>query len=107
MPAISGNKFVVVGGASLLGSHLGEQLLAAGATDVTLMDNLALGSTNNIDELLKDERCTFLRGDITRLNELYDPLAGAAGVFQVAGFLTAPIAANPWMGLDVNVRGLQ
>jgi UDP-glucose 4-epimerase len=107
MPAISGNKFVVVGGASLLGSHIGEQLLAAGSREVTLVDNLALGSTSNIDSLLEDSRCTFIRADITRLNELYDPFSGAAGVFHVAGFLTAPIAANPWMGLDVNVRGLQ
>ena len=107
MPTIPGNKFVVVGGASLLGSHLADQLLAAGAASVTLMDNLALGSTNNIEGPLSDDRCTFVRGDITRLNELYDPLSGAAGVFLVAGFLTAPMAANPWMGLDVNVRGLQ
>jgi UDP-glucose 4-epimerase len=107
MPAILGGKFVVVGGASLLGSHIGEQLLAAGAREVVLMDNLSLGSTENIDFLLADERCTFVRGDILRLNELYDPLADADGVFAVAGFLVAPIAANPWMGIDVNVRGMQ
>jgi UDP-glucose 4-epimerase len=107
MPAISGNKFVVVGGASLLGSHIGEQLLEAGVREVTLLDNLALGSTSNIEGLLADARCSFVRGDVTRLNELHDPFSGAAGVFHVAGFLTAPIAANPWLGLDVNVRGLQ
>ena len=40
MPAVSGGKFVVVGGASLLGSHVGEQLLAGGAKEVVLLDNL-------------------------------------------------------------------
>lgn len=107
MPAISGGKFVVVGGASLLGSHIGEQLLAGGAREVVLVDNLALASTDNIDFLLADQRCTFVRGDAVRLNELYDPLANADGVFAVAGFLTMPIAANPWLGIDVNVRGMQ
>ncbi len=107
MPVISGGKFVVVGGASLLGSHIGEQLLAAGAREVVLMDNLSLGTTDNIDHLLVDKRCSFLRGDVLRLNELFDPLSKADGVFAVAGFLVAPIAANPWMGVDVNVRGLQ
>jgi hypothetical protein len=34
MPAISGGEFVAVGGASLLGSHIGEQLLAGGAREV-------------------------------------------------------------------------
>jgi UDP-glucose 4-epimerase len=42
-----------------------------------------------------------------RLNELFDPFSGADGVFAVAGFLGMPMAANPWVGLDVNVRGMQ
>lgn len=107
MPAISSGKFVVVGGASLLGSHIGEQLLAAGAREVVLLDNLALGSTETIAPLLSDPRCTFVRGDALRLNELYDPLHKADGVFAVAGFLGKPMLANPWAGIDVNVRGLQ
>ena len=107
MPAISGGKFVVVGGASLLGSHLGDQLLAGGAREVVLLDSLALGSTENIDHLLSDKRCTFVRGDALRLNELYDPMADADGVFGVAGFLGMPMLANPWLGIDVNVRGAQ
>lgn len=107
MPVISEGKFVVVGGASLLGSHIGEQLLAGGAREVVLLDNLALGSTDNIDFLLSDKRCTFLRGDALRLNELYDPMAKADGVFAVAGFLGMPMLANPWLGIDVNVRGAQ
>jgi UDP-glucose 4-epimerase len=107
MPAISGGKFVIVGGASLLGSHIGEQLLAGGAREVVLLDSLALGTTDNIDFLLGDKRCTFVRGDALRLNELFDPMANADGVFAVAGFLGMPMAANPWLGIDVNVRGAQ
>ena len=107
MPVISGGKFVVVGGASLLGSHIGDQLLAGGAREVVLLDNLALGSTENIDHLLSDKRCTFVRGDALRLNEMYDPMDKADGVFAVAGFLGGPMQANPWLGIDVNVRGLQ
>jgi UDP-glucose 4-epimerase len=107
MPAISGNKFVVVGGASLLGSHIGDQLLAAGSGQVVLFDNLALGSTDNIKALLKDSRCTFLRGDVLRLNELLPVFEGASGIFAVAGFLTKPLSMNPAVGLDVNIRGLQ
>lgn len=107
MPQISGGKFVIVGGASLLGSHIAEQLLRGGARDVVLLDNLALGSTDAIDFLLSDSRCSFLRADALRLNELYDPFAGADGVFAVAGFLGKPMLANPWLGIDVNVRGLQ
>jgi UDP-glucose 4-epimerase len=66
MPSISEGKFVVVGGASLLGSHIGEQLLAGGAREVVMLDSLALGSTENIDFLLSDKRCSFVRGDALR-----------------------------------------
>ncbi|MBF9032660.1 NAD-dependent epimerase/dehydratase family protein [Rhodobacterales bacterium HKCCE2091] len=107
MPAINGNRFVVVGGASLLGSNIGRRLLDAGAGEVILMDNLALGSASAVEDLVTDERCTFLRGDMLRMNELHDPFEGASGVFNVAGFLGGPMLANPWMGLDVNVRGIQ
>jgi len=107
MPYISGGKFVVIGGASLLGSHIGEQLLSGGAREVVLLDSLALGATENIDFLLSDKRCTFIRGNALRLNELYDPMDKADGFFAVAGFLGAPMNANPWLGIDVNLRGLQ
>ena len=107
MPQIKDNKFVIVGGASLLGSNVGRQLLDGGAREVVLIDNLSLGTANAVEDLMKDSRCTFLRGDMTRLNELLDPFQGADGVFSVAGFLGGPMLANPWMGLDVNIRGLQ
>lgn len=107
MPAIASGKFVIVGGASLLGSHIAEQLLGSGAREVVLLDSLALGSTDNIDFLLTDKRCAFVRGDALRLNELFDPMKNADGVFAVAGFLGMPLAANPWLGIDVNVRGAQ
>jgi UDP-glucose 4-epimerase len=107
VPKIAGGKYVVIGGASLLGSHVGEQLLAGGAREVILLDNLSLGTTDNIEALLNDHRCTFLRGDMLRLNELFDPFDGADGAFCVAGFLGKPMEANPWAGLDVNVRGVQ
>ena len=107
MPAIKDNKFVIVGGASLLGSNIGRQLLDGGAGKVVLIDNLSLGSASAVDDLVSDPRCTFFRGDMLRLNELFDPFEGANGVFNVAGFLGGPMLQNPWMGLDVNIRGFQ
>lgn len=107
MPVIAGGKFVVLGGASQVGSHIGEQLLAGGARELVLLDNLSLGSTQTMQPLLADARCSFVRADVLRLNELFDPLAKADGVFAVAGIMATNIGENPWMGLDVNIRGVQ
>jgi UDP-glucose 4-epimerase len=107
MPTISDGKFVVLGGASQIGSHIGEQLLAGGAREVVLLDNLSLGPAETMQALLADGRCVFVRGDVLRLNELFDPLSNADGVFAVAGIMATTIGENPGMSLDVNVRVVQ
>jgi UDP-glucose 4-epimerase len=102
---ITGGKFVVTGGASLIGSHVAEQLLAQGAREVVLLDNYALGSPDTVKSLLGDARVKLVRGDILRINELYDAFEGCDGVFAIAGFLTLPLSQNPSLGLAVNVEG--
>ncbi|MGI6855140.1 NAD-dependent epimerase/dehydratase family protein [Mesorhizobium sp. 1B3] len=100
-----GSRFVVTGGASLIGSHIADQLLAGGAREVVLFDNYSLSSPDVVREQLRDARVRLVKGDITRVNELYDALEDVDGVFAVAGFLTLPLSQNPALGLDVNIRG--
>jgi UDP-glucose 4-epimerase len=102
---IAKGKFVITGGASLIGSHVAEQLLAQGAGEVVLLDNYALGSPDTVKTLLGDARVKLVRGDILRISELYDAFDGADGVFAIAGFLTLPLSQNPGLGLAVNVDG--
>lgn len=102
---IANGKFVVTGGASLIGSHVAEQLLAGGAREVVLLDNYALGSPDTVKHLLNDPRIKLSRGDILRINDLWDAFDKADGVFAIAGFLTLPLSQNPSLGLAVNVEG--
>ena len=84
---ITGRRFVVTRGASLIGSHLTQQLLEAEAAAVILFDNYALGSLEVAASLAQDRRVTAVRGDITRLPELLDVLNEVDGVFALAGSL--------------------
>ncbi len=102
---IKGGRFVVTGGASLIGSHVADRLLAEGAREVVLLDNFALGTPETVGHLAGDSRVKLVRGDILRINELYDAFADTDGVFAVAGFLTLPLTQNPPLGLAVNVEG--
>jgi UDP-glucose 4-epimerase len=102
---IAEGKFVVTGGASLIGSHVAEHLIGQGAREVVLLDNFALGSQDTVRSLLENPRIKLVRGDILRVNELYDVFEGADGVFAIAGFLTLPLSQNPSLGLAVNVDG--
>lgn len=107
MPAIANGTFVVTGGASQIGSHIAEQLLTRGVKEIRLLDNLSLGTSELLQPVLKDPRCRLIRGDVLRVNELYDAFHGADGVFAVAGLMATSINANPWVGIDVNIRGVQ
>lgn len=102
---IAGGRFVITGGASLIGSHVADQLLEKGARQVVLLDNFSLGAPQAVAHLQGDERVWLVRGDILRINELYDAFKGADGVFAIAGFLTLPLTQNPPLGLAVNVEG--
>ena len=102
---IAGNKFVITGGSSLIGSHVADALLANGAGEVVLLDNFSLGTPETVGHLAGDSRVRLLKGDILRINELFDAFKGADGVFSIAGFLTLPLSQNPPLGLAVNVEG--
>lgn len=102
---IADGRFVITGGASLIGSHVADRLLAEGAKEVVLLDNFSLGTPQAVAHLDGDARVKLVRGDILRINELYDAFKGANGVFAIAGFLTIPLTQNPPLGLAVNVEG--
>ncbi|MBR0642020.1 NAD-dependent epimerase/dehydratase family protein [Plastoroseomonas hellenica] len=103
---VAGKIYLITGGASLIGSHLTDALLAAGASEVRLLDNFSLGTPDTIAHLLDDTRVTLIRGDILRLPELLEAAQDADGIFALAGFLTIPMFANPSLGVQVNTVGL-
>jgi UDP-glucose 4-epimerase len=102
----SGKIYLVTGGASLIGSHLADQLLAAGAAEIRLLDNYSLGTPETIAHLEREARVKRVRGDILRLNEVIDAARDADGIFALAGFLTIPMAANVPLGVEVNTTGV-
>jgi UDP-glucose 4-epimerase len=98
--------YLITGGASLIGSHIADRLLADGAREVRLLDNYSLGTPATIAHLNDDARVKRIRGDILRLPDLLDAMQGVDGVFALAGFLTLPMAQDPIAGLSVNTLGM-
>lgn len=105
MQLIKRKRFLITGGVSLIGSHLVEALFASGAEQVVLLDNFSLGNTAMADALSRDSRVKIVKGDILRLPDLLQAMADVDGVFALAGYLTLPLAANPGLGVEVNVMG--
>lgn len=60
---ISGETILVTGGAGFIGSHLVDRLLAEGAAHVVVIDNLFVGSEDNLEQALDSGKLTFYRDD--------------------------------------------
>lgn len=103
---IADGKFAITGGVSMIGANIAEQLLEAGAREVVLFDNYSLSTPDMVQGIVHDPRVRLVRGDILRINELYDAFAEVDGVFAIAGFLTLPLSQNPFLGIAVNVQGM-
>jgi UDP-glucose 4-epimerase len=73
---IAGNRFLLVGGASLVGSATAAELLDHGAAEVALFDNFAFGSEEAVAHLRDHPRLRLVRGDVMRLPDLCAPRRG-------------------------------
>lgn len=62
-PRILGSGILVTGGAGFIGSHLVDRLLAEGAREVIVIDNLFTGDESNIEPALKSGRAVLYRDD--------------------------------------------
>jgi UDP-glucose 4-epimerase len=103
---ITGRRFLLVGGASLIGSHLAEALLDTGASEVVLFDNFSLSSPDVVRSLSQKPSVRVVRGDVLKLNQVMEAMKDVDGVFLLAAYLTLPLAQSPALGAEVNVMGV-
>ena len=104
---IKGGRFLIVGGASLVGSASAELFLREGAAEVVILDNFFQGSTAAIKHLEGDKRLRVVQGDVLRLPQLIAAARGIDGVLHLAALMSLSMDRDPWMGIDVNIRGVQ
>lgn len=80
-------RALVTGGAGFIGSHLVDELVAAGCA-VTVVDNLSSGHMANLEHL--KEQITFINADI-RDTELLTKAAGNCdAIFHLAAIVSVP-----------------
>jgi UDP-glucose 4-epimerase len=104
---LRGKKFVVIGGAGLIGSHTVDRLLLEDIGELVVYDNFVRGSVENLASALKDPRVRIhdVGGDILQTDILQAALAGADGVLHLAALWLLQCHEFPRAAFDVNVRG--
>lgn len=104
---IKGKKFLVIGGAGFIGSHIVDQLLEAGAQKVVIYDNFFRGRMDNITEALKNPNCEIFPhgGDVLYPDILQKAMEGIDGVFHLAALWLLQCHEYPRTAFEVNVQG--
>ncbi|MBI2093814.1 MAG: SDR family oxidoreductase [Candidatus Omnitrophica bacterium] len=93
--------YLVTGGAGFIGSHMAENLLAAGHT-VRVLDDLSSGKLQNIEAV--KNRIEFLKADIRDRAKVRSAMEGIEFVLHAAAWRSVPKSmADPYGYADVNV----
>jgi len=99
----AGQKVLVTGGAGFVPSHVTDLLVERGA-DVTVIDNLQAGKTENLVDAGK--RVTFLEQDIRHTDAVRNAVKGCAYVFHLAANASVPGSVkDPRYDFETNSAG--
>jgi UDP-glucose 4-epimerase len=97
------NHTVVTGGAGFIGSALVRALLAQGQR-VHVIDNLAAGSLDNLEEVA--DQITVHEYDVADYRRIAPVIAGAQRVFHLAAVASVPKSIHePEASHDTNING--
>jgi UDP-glucose 4-epimerase len=102
---MEGQRTLITGGAGLVGSHIADQLVRAGAREVVVLDNFVRGRRENLAWALANGPVTIVEGDIRDRNLLGRLLPGVDVVFHQAAIRITQCAEEPRLALEVLADG--
>ena len=105
MNDIAGSCCLVTGGAGFVGSTIVNQLLAAGASEVRVVDNFVRGSWANLTWAVENGGVNVLEGDIRDAALVNRATQGVDFVFHQAALRITRCAEAPREAIEVLVDG--
>jgi len=102
---IKGQRCLVTGGAGTIGSTITDQLVAADAAEVIVLDNLVRGRRENLAGALASGKVRLVEGDIRDRGLVPGLMAGIDLVFHQAAIRITQCATEPRLALEVLVDG--
>ena len=104
---LKNKKFLVIGGAGLIGSHTVDLLLKEDVKEVIVFDNFVRGKIDNLSSALKDKRLKIFdpKGDILQYEILSKAMKNIDGVFHFAALWLLHCHEYPESAFEVNIKG--
>ncbi|TCO62684.1 NAD-dependent epimerase/dehydratase family protein [Actinocrispum wychmicini] len=104
---LTDTRILVTGGAGTIGSHVVDQALDAGASQVVVVDDLSRGTLANLSSAFDraPDKVELVEGDIRDVALMHKLAAGKDVVFHLAAIRITRCAAEPRTALEVLVDG--
>src|SRR5215467_11621025 len=102
---IARGRFLVTGGAGTIGSTIVDQLAAAGADEIVVVDNFVRGRPENLAAALRTGKVRVVDGDIRDRDLIRSLMPGIDVVFHQAAIRITQCATEPRLALEVLVNG--
>lgn len=100
-------KVLVIGAAGFIGGFVVSELLKENVKEVIIYDNFTRGKMENLEESLKDPRCSIFPygGDVRELDILDKAMDDVDYVFHLAAMWLLHCKDFPRTAFDVNIAG--
>jgi UDP-glucose 4-epimerase len=98
-------RALITGGAGFIGSHIADQLVQLGVSEVVILDNLTRGALNNLAQARKNGRVTVIEADIRDRRAVREAMRGIDLLFHQAAIRITQCAEEPRLALEVLVDG--
>lgn len=94
-------RFLITGGAGLIGSHIADLLVEEQAAEIVVVDNFVRGTRENLAQASKSGLVKIVDGDIRDRALLAELMEGIDIVFHQAAIRITLCAQEPRLALDV------
>jgi UDP-glucose 4-epimerase len=98
-------RYLITGGAGLVGSHIADLLLEDDSASVVVIDDFSRGRRSNLDDAARSGRLEIADGDIRDRALLRRLTVGVDVVFHQAALRITRCAEDPRLAVDVLVNG--
>jgi UDP-glucose 4-epimerase len=98
-------RVLITGGAGLIGSHITDLLVDAGAAEVVVLDNLTRGRLENLQDARRSGRVRVLQEDIRDAAAVARAMQGIDLVYHQAALRITQCAEQPRAALEVLIDG--
>lgn len=105
MTSLRDARILITGGAGLIGSHIAELLVAEGAGEILIFDDLSRGRSENLATARAAGKVTLIAGDVRDRAAVAAAVDGVDLLFHLAALRLTQCAAEPRLALEVMADG--